>query len=135
MQHSTHINNHQRAIRAAIHRVRKRDRCECIDCKLDHLELQLLISIEELLRFGVSDVSLDGILAGIKNEMQSALNAMMFDETDTGLLFRSLEGGIFTYTEKPSEAVRQFGGIVKADCESYKAWIDTARALAVMEHD
>ena len=90
---------------------------------------------EELLRFGATDVSLEGILAGIKNEMQSALNAMLFDEIDTGLLFRSSEGGSFMYTEKPGEAVRQFGSIAKTDCETYKIWIDTARALVASGHN
>ena len=136
MQRSTHVNNHIHAIRAAIHRVRRKNaECKCIDCKLDDLELQLLISIEELLRFGATDVSLEGILAGIKNEMQSALNAMLFDEIDTGLQFRSSDGESFTYTEKPGEAVRQFGSIAKTDCETYKIWIDTARTLVASGHD
>lgn len=123
---------HKKGLNAAISRRRTkvRNTCPCVHCRIDRLEMELLMNLHDLLQFSTCHVSTDAVLAGIRDAMQDAMNTMLVDGEDPGFEFTSDSGEVFTYTDRPSEAVRQFGRSMMSETSTYKEWVDMCTRLA-----
>ena len=123
---------HKKGLTAAIERRRTKYKstCTCTHCRIDRLEMELLINLRNLLQFSICHTSIDAVLSGIRDAMQDAMNMMLVDGKDPGIEFTSESGEAFTFTDRPSEAVRQFGSSMMSETSIYKEWVDMCTRLS-----
>lgn len=133
----SHRDVHKKGLNAAIRRRRTklRNTCTCTHCRIDGLEMELLISLRDLLQFSTCNASIDAVLDGIKDALQDAMNTMLIDGQDPGLKFTSDSGETFTYTERPSEAVRQFGRNMMSETTIYNRWVGMCRRISELSRE
>ena len=103
-----HLESEKRIIREHMHNLHERLRkiqCNTFSTRLTNVELELYQSIVEILQEGVCSTALESTVLKLRSLQQSALDDMLFDKKDSGVIFLRGTRRI-TFASDPSECVR-----------------------------